>query len=53
MLKPELIEDLYEDLPDMELEKDYNSFRQKQRKRRKRRQNQSLEVPPEEDGMFS
>jgi len=37
MLKPEMIEDLYEDLPDMELEKDYDSFRQKQRQRRTRR----------------
>ena len=45
-----MVEDLYEDLPDMELEKDHNSFRQKQRKRRKRRQNSTLDVEPEQNG---
>ena len=52
MLKPEMVEDLYEDLPDMELEKDHNSFRQKQRKRRKRRQHSTLDVEPEQNGTF-
>ena len=45
MLKPEMIEDLYEDLPDMELEKDYNSFRTKQHQRRARRKKDNLKEP--------
>ena len=45
MFKPEMIEDLYEDLPDMELEKDYNSFRTKQHQRRARRKRDNLKEP--------
>ena len=47
MLLPEMIDGLYEDLPDMELlEKDHNSFRQKQRQRRTRRQKQTFKNVP-------
>ena len=45
MLKPEMIDDLYEDLPDMELETDYNSFRTKQHQRRARRKKDNLKEP--------
>jgi len=45
ILKPEMIDDLYEDLPDMELETDYNSFRTKQHQRRARRKKDNLKEP--------